>query len=922
MPTVSFGSLNFGNNASRWIQRAEKLGSETNIYSLAVFNNKLYGGTGPNGNLFEWDGTSAWIQRAEKLGSENSILSLVAFNGKLYGGTSPNGLLYEWDGTSAWDLKAAKLGSETAINALAVDTFAQKLYGGTNPNGMLFEWDGASNWINRGANAPVSDTSINSLTVFNGKIYGGTSPNGMLLEWNNANAWVEKAPQFGSETSINSLVVFDPGSGSKLYGGTSPNGMLLEWNNANAWVEKAPQLGSETKINSLAVYNPGSGSKIYGSTSPGGRLFEWGSGASSWTQRASEFNSEMDVTSLITFDPGSGTKLYGSTGTSGSLLVWDGNSQWNQILTYTLGSTSAIDSLVVFNNLLYGGTADGRLLQWDGSSAWVQKAYTLGSTSAIDSLVVFNNLLYGGTADGRLLQWDGSSAWVQKASHLNGQAINSLAVYNSKLYGGTSPSGSLFEWNGVNTWTQKAGQLGSETSINSLTVFNSKIYAGTSPGGRLFEWDSINNVWIGKTYILGAEKNIFSLTVYNGKLYGGTSPNGLLYVWDGVTKWVKMANTLDGQVAISALAVFNNKLYGSTQTGGYLFECSDSGSRIVPNFFTGLDNKWVYLTIVADYTIGRIDFYRNGTLLPSQLTSSTMIPPAMTPKYIGAYVVAGSAYNPYSGGFEELRISQTARDQNWIALSYSNEKSPEPFTAVSPEESIFFTIQARVTSKNGPVSNASLSGTLIYCIPGTTTPSYAQIPSLVATSDAAGVASVMFPGYTSTIGVYIILMRANHAGVYGADYYISTPLISPDPFGAMVTDYTNGTLTLVHRKDLNAAYPNSSPIGYNATFAMPIGSSYYRPVFLDSAGEIGLGAPHKVQLGTAKENPGVLLVFFKTSDGTYGLTYTPWGVSALGLIATFGTPLRDATNVITKTRIVNIESYTYEVKVETWKLGK
>ena len=62
MPTASFGTLNIGNTASRWIQKAPMQGSETTIYSLSVFNNKLYGGTGPNGNLFEWDGTSSWIQ--------------------------------------------------------------------------------------------------------------------------------------------------------------------------------------------------------------------------------------------------------------------------------------------------------------------------------------------------------------------------------------------------------------------------------------------------------------------------------------------------------------------------------------------------------------------------------------------------------------------------------------------------------------------------------------------------------------------------------------------------------------------------------------------------------------------------------------------------------------------------------------------
>jgi hypothetical protein len=867
MPTVSFGSLNIGNTGSRWIQKAPMLGSETNIYSLAVFNNKLYGGTGPNGNLFEWDGTSTWIQRAAKLASETSILSLTTFNGKLYGSTSPNGLLYGWDGTSAWALKAAKLGSETAINALAVDTVANKLYGGTSPNGMLYEWDGASNWINRGANAPASDTSINSLTVFNGKLYGGTSPNGMLLEWNNANAWVQRATQFGSETSINSLVVFDPGSGSKLYGSTGPSGSLLVWDNNNQWTRR---VNYNSIIQSIIAFN----GNIYCGTSTG-RLFIWNSAASKWDKKAN-----------------------------------------------CLGSLSAVDSLAVFNNLLYGGTTDGRLFQWNGTSAWILKAPQL-SGQAINSLTVYNSKLYGGTSpSGSLFEWDGTNTWIQRAGQLNSQtSISSLTVFNSKLYGGTSPGGHLFEWTtGATIWTERASQLGSETTINALVSFNNKLYGSTSPGGRLFEWDGTNNIWIGKTYILGAETSILSMAVYNGKLYGGTSPNGLLYEWDGATKWVKMANSMNSQAAIPALTVFNNKLYGASQGDGYLFECSDSGSRIVPNFFTGYSNTWLHVVLVANYATGRVDIYRNG-LIAGSLTSASMIAPTSGPKYIGAYVVAGIANSPYSGGLDELRISQTNQDANWIKMSYNNELNPSSFITVNPNESIFFRVSATVTAKNGPVSNAALSGTLIYCLPGVTAPGYSQLSSQTVTTDSSGIASLDFRGYTSTIGVYFILVRANHAGVEDVGYYVSSPISKPDPVGVFVTNYENGTLTLVHRRDMGVPSFSSSDVGYNTTFAMPVGASSYRSVSLNSAGLISVGTQKTIQLGVAKDNPGVLLTFLKTDVNTYGLTFTPWGVSSLNLKATFGAPIMDATNVITKTRMVNIESYSYEVKVQMWKIG-
>jgi hypothetical protein len=121
-----------------WVQVAPTLGAETYILSLAVYNGKLYGGTVPNGNLYEWNGVNAWVQVAPKLGAETYIYSLAVYNGKLYGGTYPNGKLYEWNGVNAWVQVAPTLGAETYILSLAV--YNGKLYGGTVPNSNLYEW--------------------------------------------------------------------------------------------------------------------------------------------------------------------------------------------------------------------------------------------------------------------------------------------------------------------------------------------------------------------------------------------------------------------------------------------------------------------------------------------------------------------------------------------------------------------------------------------------------------------------------------------------------------------------------------------------------------------------------------------------------------------------------------------------------------
>jgi hypothetical protein len=286
-----------------FVEVAPKLGSETRIYSLTTLNGKIYGGTDPNGKLYEWNGTNSWVEVAPKLGSETRIYSLTTLNGKIYGGTDPNGKLYEWNGTNSWVEVAPQLGSETRISSLT--TLNGKIYGGTYPNGKLYEWNGTNSWVEV---APQlgSETRIYSLTTLNGKIYGGTYPNGKLYEWNGTNSWVEVAPKLGSETGIFSLTTLN----GKIYGGTYPNGKLYEWNGTNSWVEVAPKLGSETGISSLTTLN----GKIYGGTYSNGKLYEW-NGTNSWVEVAPKLGSETSIFSLTTLNG----KIYGGTYSNGKL---------------------------------------------------------------------------------------------------------------------------------------------------------------------------------------------------------------------------------------------------------------------------------------------------------------------------------------------------------------------------------------------------------------------------------------------------------------------------------------------------------------------------------------------------------------------------------------------------------------------------
>jgi len=372
-----------------WVQKAPQLGGETVIKSLAVYNNKLYGGTGDlAGALYEWNDVNLWVQVAPQLGVEVGINDLAVYNGKLYGGTTPNGNLYEWNDVNLWVQVAPQFYAQTNIISLAV--YNGKLYGGTFPSGLLFEWNDVDAWT-LVADQLDGELGIYSLAVYNDKLYGGTYNNGRLYEWNGVDAWVQVAPKLGAETFIESLAVYN----GKLYGGTGELGKLYEWNDVDLWVEVAPQLGAETYIYELAVYN----GKLYGGTGKTrGALYEW-NGVNAWVEVAPKLGTQTRVYSLAVYN----NKLYGGTFNLGNLYEWnmvisgvpDNANDWilnqNNVLPYmeyykhTVGSTLVgwyQPNDIILTTVLpdRAGAAQDGAITWGSNPAGV--GATIGSMSS------------------------------------------------------------------------------------------------------------------------------------------------------------------------------------------------------------------------------------------------------------------------------------------------------------------------------------------------------------------------------------------------------------------------------------------------------------------------------------------------------------------------------------------------------------
>ena len=229
-----------------------------------------------------------------------------------------------------------------------------------------------------------------------------------------------------------------------------------------------------------------------------------------------------------------------------------------------------------------------------------------------------------------------------------------------------------------------------------------------------------------------------------------------------------------------------------------------------------------------------------------------------------------------------------------------------------------FPVEVKVFTKTGPLSFSTLDATLIYSIPTGTYPLYEQVPSVTTYTNDKGEALIEFPGFTPPTDAYIILVRSRNVGFYGIGYHIVTS--GSDPYGAFITDYNNGAISLVHENDTGGSY--TGDIYYNATYILPIGESSYRYVKLGSpTGILSPSNPAQINLSAVKDASGVLLVFYNMNGTRHGISVTPWGISALGCSVTYGETIVNTQKLVIKTQTVNIDKNTYEIKLEFWQKG-
>jgi hypothetical protein len=543
-------------------------GSGPALYAGGRFDNA--GGLACN-NIARWDGSS-WSALAETSGGlDSSVFSLAVYDDgtgpALYAGgnfQTANGVtvsrIARWDGSAWAELSGpGDTGTDGLVYSLVVwdDGTGPALYAGgsfTNAGGTaasnIARWDG-SGWS---ALASGTSKTVRALAVYDdgsgAALYaagdfstaGGIAAE-LIAKWDGT-SWSSLAEASFSGNVlelIQSMTVFDDGSGSALYVGGyyySVDGMtvnnIARWDGIE-WSALSGPSGTGTLgwvdggINALATFDDGDGADLYAGGFfeiaggvPANRIARWdGTG---WSALSGSSGNGMSDSVGVFYSNSGALYAGGNFSAAGGSLVnniaqWNG-SQWSPLSgPLDVGTSGSVSALTEWDDgtgtALYasggfweaGGTFVGQIARWDGNqwsalggwvfpSVYVLDVYDDGSGSALYAGGSFTSI--GSTTVNGIARWNGS-AW-SALSGPSGTGVNGTVAATAVFDDGTGNAlyigGNFSQAGGVSTqhaarWDGSGWKALSSLpgTVSALDVFDDGNGASLYAGGRLGDFD-------------------------------------------------------------------------------------------------------------------------------------------------------------------------------------------------------------------------------------------------------------------------------------------------------------------------------------------------------------------------------------------------------------------------------------------------
>jgi len=202
------------------------------VTAMAVFGGKLYAGTGPQGKVFEYDGTD-WILSGTLAAS--TVTALVEFQGALYAGLYESDQVFRFNGLT-WSSFHTFAGPMTIHD---MKGYNGQLYAATSDAGRLWAYDAASgNWY---VAYDSPSTELFSVEEFDSRLFVSGQPDVYMFD---GAAW---RVSYSKNAALNDLQTYD----GKLYAASNDTGRI--WLYDGEWSQDV-DLASENIVEALGIH--------------------------------------------------------------------------------------------------------------------------------------------------------------------------------------------------------------------------------------------------------------------------------------------------------------------------------------------------------------------------------------------------------------------------------------------------------------------------------------------------------------------------------------------------------------------------------------------------------------------------------------------------------------------------------------------
>ena len=281
---LQFGIDN-GKIDAKWTDHGQ-LGNAILIYSMAVYDGKLFAGTcvpgrEAAGHVYQYVDGQKWIDCGTP-DRCNAVTSLAVYQGQLYAGTGKyrlkgsslaesenphfGGNVYRYLGDGKWE-HCGQLPEVEAINGMVV--YRGKLYASSMyAPAAFYRYDGGTRWTSCGV---PDGKRVESMAIYNGDLFATGYDEGAVYRFD-GQQW-SHAGKVGEATQTYGFAVYE----GELYVSEWPHAEVYRYAGPNRWT-RAGRLGEEKESMPLAIYN----GAMYSGSLPLGEVYRYNGGVD-WT---------------------------------------------------------------------------------------------------------------------------------------------------------------------------------------------------------------------------------------------------------------------------------------------------------------------------------------------------------------------------------------------------------------------------------------------------------------------------------------------------------------------------------------------------------------------------------------------------------------------------------------------------------------